>query len=145
MNNSKKNTPLNIYFSKGYPKMIMCITLHYFSISPFESTASIEVEMSYSEPWKCSSMLSLSLMKTTMTKNIRPSMPKTDNTTKFMLEVNNYSQSNIVGKLIVRTLISELTTKKCNRSTKSKLMGMHVSESFLVQFIINSLPSEFDQ
>ena len=55
--------------------------------------------------------------------------------------------------------MSELTTKEVNRSqpirdhvigmanmeTKLKSLGMDVSETFLVQFIVNSLPLEFGQ
>ena len=98
-------------------------------------------------------------MKMSMAENVKPSMPKTDNAWQFMKEIKEYSQSDIADKSIVGTLMSELTTKKFNWSqpihdhvthmsnlaAKLKSMGMDVSESFLVQFIINSLPFEFGQ
>lgn len=96
--------------------VLLCITFQLVHKCYCKSTISTEAEMSYYEPWKCSSRLSLNLMKMIMTKNITLSMPKTDNTTKFKLEVNKNSQSNIVGKSIVGTLISEPMTKKCDWS-----------------------------
>ncbi|OMO59932.1 reverse transcriptase [Corchorus capsularis] len=73
--------------------------------------------------------------------------------------IKEYSQSDITDKSIVGSLMSELTTKKFNWSqpihdhvtemanlaAKLKALGMEVSESFLVQFIINSLPLDFGQ
>ena len=47
-----------------------------------------------------------------MVENVKPIMPKTNNAKEFMLEIKEYSQSNIVDKSIVGTLLSELTTKK---------------------------------
>ena len=88
-----------------------------------------------------------------MTTNVKPSMPKTDNAAKFM----NCSQFYITDKSIIGNLSSELTNKKfdwsqpihdhliemANLAAKLNSMGMEVSESFLVQFILKSLPGEF--
>ena len=96
-------------------------------------------------------------MRMTMAENVKPSMPKTENAREFMVRIKEYSQSDIADKSIVGTLMSELTTKKfdwsqpihdhvtsmANLAAKLRTMGMDVSESFLVQFIINSLPLEF--
>ena len=98
-------------------------------------------------------------MKMTMAENVKPSMPKTDNAREFMLKIKEYSHSDITDKSIVSNLMGELTTKKfdwsrpihdhvtsmANLAAQLRLMGMEVSESFLVQFIINSLPLEFGQ
>jgi len=92
-----------------------------------------------------------------MTTNVKPSMPKTDNATKFMKLVKNCSQFYITDKSIIGNLSSELTNKKfdwsqpihdhliemANLAAKLNSMGMEVSESFLVQFILKSLPGEF--
>lgn len=48
----------------------------------------------------------------TMGKNIKPSMPKTDNAKKFMVKVKEYFQSDIAYKSIMGTLMNEVSTKK---------------------------------
>ena len=120
---------------------------------------SSEEDKSLYHAWKKSNQLSLSLMKITLAENVKPSMPKTDDAKEFMEKIKEYSQSDITDKSIVSSLMNELTTKKfdwsqpihdhvtgmANLATKLKSMGMDVSESFLVQFIINSLPTEFGQ
>ena len=120
---------------------------------------STEADKSLYEAWERSNRLSLNLMRMTMAENIKPSMPKTDNARKFMRKVKEHSQSDLADKSIVGSLMSELTTKKfdwsqpihdhvtdmANLAVKLKTMGMDVSETFLVQFIINSLPLEFGQ
>ncbi|WVZ22501.1 hypothetical protein V8G54_001045 [Vigna mungo] len=98
-------------------------------------------------------------MRMFMAENVKPSMPKTESTKEFMRMIKEYSQSDITDKSIVGTLMSELTTKKfdwsqpihehvtgmANIAARLKSMGMEVNESFLVQFIMNSLPPEFGQ
>lgn len=92
-------------------------------------------------------------------ENIKPSMPKIDNPKEFMTKLKEHAHSEIVDKSFVGTLITKLTTKKfnwsqlihdhitsmTNMSAMLKTMGTDVSESVLVQFIINSLHFEFDQ
>ena len=109
------------------------------------------------EAWERSNRLSLNLMRMTIAENVKPSMPKTENAREFMMRIKEYSQSDIADKSIVGSLMSELTTKKfdwsqpihdhvtsmANLAAKRKSMGMDVSESFLVQFIINLLPPKF--
>ena len=120
---------------------------------------STEADKSFYEAWERSNRLSLHLLRMTMAENVKPSVPKTDNAREFMMKIKEYSQSDIADKSIVGNLMSELTTKKFNWSqpihdhvtdmsnlaAKLKSMGMDVSETFLVQFIINSLSPEFGQ
>lgn len=94
-----------------------------------------------------------------MAESIKPSMPKTENAREFIHKIKECSQSDLADKSIVGSLMSQLTTKKFNWSqsihdrvthmsnlaAKLKTMGMDVSDIFLVQFIINSLPLEFGQ
>lgn len=94
-----------------------------------------------------------------MAENFKPPMPKMDNAREYMLKIKEYSQSDITDKSIIGILMSELMTKKFNwlqlihdhvtgmqnLAAMLKSMSMDVSESFLVQFIINSLPLEFGQ
>jgi hypothetical protein len=98
-------------------------------------------------------------MRITMADNVKPSIPNTENAREFMKNVKEYSNSEITDKSVVGNLMSELTTKRFewsqpihdhvtqmgNLAAKLKSFGMDVSESFLVQFIINSLPLEFGQ
>ncbi|WVZ16658.1 hypothetical protein V8G54_009640 [Vigna mungo] len=86
-------------------------------------------------------------------------MPRMENVKEFMKLIKEHSQSDITDKSIVGTLMSELTTKKfdwsqpihehvtrmTNIAARLKSMGMEVNESFLVQFIMNSLPPKFGQ
>lgn len=94
-----------------------------------------------------------------MAENTKPLMPKMDNAKEFMVKVKKNFQSHNVDKSIVKILMSKHTTKKfdwsqlthyhvigmVNLATKLTSMGIDVSESFIVYFIINSFPPEFGQ
>ncbi|WVZ17437.1 hypothetical protein V8G54_010419 [Vigna mungo] len=126
---------------------------------PAATETSTNDEKSIYEVWHRSNKLSLNLMCMSMAENVKPSMPRTENAKEFMKMIKEYSQSDIIDKSIVGTLMSELTTKKfdwsqpihehvtgmANIAARLKSMGMEVNESFLVQFIMNSLPPEFGQ
>ncbi|KAL5183852.1 hypothetical protein HKD37_17G047660 [Glycine soja] len=91
----------------------------------------------------------------TVADNIKTTLLKTDNAKEFMGLVGERSQ--IVDKSLVGTLMSILTTMKfdglrimhehviemTNIAIRLKTLGMTVNENFLVQFILNSLPSEY--
>ena len=120
---------------------------------------STEADKSLYEAWERSNRLSLNLMRMTMAENVKPSMPKTNNAKEFMMKIKELSQSDITDKSIVGTLMSDLTNAKfewsqpihdhvtsmANLAAKLKSLGMEVNETFLVQFIMNSLPPEFGQ
>jgi len=94
-------------------------------------------------------------MKMTVAYNIKITLPKIDNAKEFMGLVGECSQT--VDKSLVGTLMSTLTTMKFDGSrtmheyviemtniiARLKTLGMTVSENFLVQFILNSLLSEY--
>ena len=87
--------------------------------------------------------------------NIKTALPKTDNAKEMLKFVEELSQT--ADKSLVGTIMSTLTTMKfdgsrsmhehviemTNLSARLKSSGMEVDESFLVQFILNSLPSEY--
>ncbi|XP_074296995.1 uncharacterized protein LOC141627663 [Silene latifolia] len=118
-----------------------------------------EAEKCHYQAWEKSNRLGLHLMRMTMADNIKPPMPKTEKAREFMLKVKECSQSDLVDKSIVGSLMSELTTKRfdwsqpihdhvthmSNLAAKLKTFRMDVSDTFLVQFIINSLPYECGQ
>uniref|UniRef100_A0A6N2L229 Retrovirus-related Pol polyprotein from transposon TNT 1-94 n=1 Tax=Salix viminalis TaxID=40686 RepID=A0A6N2L229_SALVM len=118
---------------------------------------SSELEKSRYETWERSNRLCLNLPRMSMAESIKPSMPKTEKTREFILKIKEQSQSDVADKSIVGSLMSELTTKRfdwsqtihehvthmSNLASRLTSMGMEVHESFLVQFIINSLPPEY--
>ncbi|XP_052730111.1 uncharacterized protein LOC128195749 [Vigna angularis] len=146
-----------IQFQLGVLDLDMAIVMDEMPAAITETSTSDE--KSLYEAWHRSNRLSLNLMHMSMAENVKPSMPKTENAKEFMKMIKEYSQSDITDKSIVGTLMSELTTKKfdwsqpihehvtgmTNIAARLKSMGMEVNESFLVQFIMNSLPPEFGQ
>ena len=92
----------------------------------------------------------------TVADSIKTALPKTDSAKEFMGLVGERSQT--VDKSLARTLMSTLTTKKfdgsrtmhehvikmTNIAARLKTLGMAVNDNFLVQFILNSLMSEYD-
>jgi len=146
-----------IQFQLGVFDLDLAIVMD--EMPPAINETSTADEKTLYEAWQRSNRLSLNLMRMTMAENVKPSMPKTENAKEFIRMIKEYSQSDITDKSIVGTLMSELTTKKfdwsqpihdhvtgmANIAAKLKSMGMEVNESFLVQFIMNSLPPEFGQ
>jgi len=88
-------------------------------------------------------------------RNIKFVLPKTDNAKEFMKFEEERSQT--TDKSLAGTLMSTLTTMKfdasrtmhelviemTNIAARLKSLGMAVDENFLVQFILNFLPSEY--
>ncbi|GAV72124.1 UBN2 domain-containing protein [Cephalotus follicularis] len=119
-------------------------------------TSSTE-QRSFHKAWERSNRLSLMFMRMTVANNIKSTIPVTDNAKEFMKSVENLSQSESADKSRAGTLMGTLTTIKydgsrtmhehvtemANIAARLRSMGMKVDESFLVQFIINSLPSEY--
>ncbi|XP_022895207.1 uncharacterized protein LOC111409386 [Olea europaea var. sylvestris] len=112
-------------------------------------------ERSIHKTWERSNKLSLMFMRMTLAKNIKSTIPKTENAKEYMKFVEERSQT--ADKSLAGTLMSTLTTMKfdgsrtmhehvtemSNIAARLKTLGMTVDENFLVQFIINSLPPEY--
>ncbi|KAL5540897.1 hypothetical protein UlMin_043289 [Ulmus minor] len=108
----------------------------------------------YYDTWERSNRLSLMFMQLSIANKIKTTLPKTNNAKEFMKFVEDRSQ--IADKSLAGTLMATLTTIKINGScsmhedviemtniaARLKSLGMNVNEN-LVQFIINSLPSEY--
>ena len=117
--------------------------------------ASSNEEKAHYKAWERSNILSLMFMRMIIASNIKSALPKTDNAKEFMKFVEERSQT--TDKSLIGTLISTLTTMKfdgshtmhehmiemTNIAARLKSLGMVVDEGFLVQFILNSLPSEY--
>ncbi len=122
---------------------------------PTITDASSDEDRTYYDTWERSNRLSLMFMRLSVANNIKTTLPKTDNAKEFMKFVEERSQT--ADKSLTGTLIATLTTIKfdgsrsmhehviemTNIAARLKSLGMNVDENFLVQFIINSLPSEY--
>ena len=105
--------------------------------------------------WESSSRLSLMFMRMSIASHIKSALAKKDNAREFMKLVEERSQT--TDKSLVGTLMSMLTTMKfdgsctmhehviemTNIAARLKSLGMAVNEGFLVQFLLNSLPSKY--
>ncbi|XP_019238343.1 PREDICTED: uncharacterized protein LOC109218437 [Nicotiana attenuata] len=117
-------------------------------------TSSTE-ERSYFKHWDMSNRLSLMFIRMNIAGNIKTTLPKTESAKELLKLVEECSQT--ADKSLVGTLMGTLTTMKfdgsrtmhehviemTNIAARLKTLGMEVDENFLVQFIINSLPSEY--
>ncbi|KAK6133846.1 hypothetical protein DH2020_032396 [Rehmannia glutinosa] len=116
---------------------------------------SSDVERSIHTAWERSNRLSLMFMRMSIANNIKSTLPHTENAKEFMKLVGEHSQT--ADKSLSGTLMATLTTMKfdgsrsmhehviemTNIAARLKSLGMNVNDNFLVQFILNSLPSEY--
>ena len=113
-------------------------------------------ENTHYKNWKMSNRLSMMYMKMSIANNIKTTLPKIDNAKETLKFVEERFQT--ADKFVVGTIMSTLTTMKfvgsrtmheqviemTNLLVRLKtLLGMEVDEKFLVQFILNSLPSKY--
>ncbi|KAF7115774.1 hypothetical protein RHSIM_RhsimUnG0047800 [Rhododendron simsii] len=94
-------------------------------------------------------------MKMTIANNIKTSLPQNTNALEYLKAVEDRFKS--ADKSLAGTFMAELTTMKydgsygvqehilnmSDKAAKLATLGMKVDESFLVQFILNSLPTQF--
>jgi len=112
-------------------------------------------EKAHYRAWEKSNRLSLMFMRMSIANNIKSTLPETENAKEFMKSVEERSQT--ADKSLAGTLMSTLITMKfdgsrtmhehviemINIAARLKSLGMTVDDNFLVQFILNSLPSEY--
>ena len=112
-------------------------------------------DRAFYDAWKRSNKLCLGFMRMTIAGNIKSSLPKSDNAKEFLKAVEERFKT--ADKSLAGTLMAQLTTMKyngvhgmqnhilemTNLAAKLKTLGMTVGESFLVQFILNSLPAQY--
>ena len=94
-------------------------------------------------------------MRMTIVNNIKTTISQTKNAKeylKFVEECFHSTNKSLVGTLMARLTtmkfdglrsMHEHTIKMTNIATRLKTLGMAMDDSFLVQFILNSLPSEY--
>ena len=119
------------------------------------TNTSTEEEKVHYKNWERSNRLSLMYLRMSIASNIKSALPETENAKEMIKFVKERSQT--ADKSLAGTLMSTLTTMKfdgshtmhehvtemINIAARLKSLGMEVDDNFLVQFILNSLPSEY--
>ncbi|XVE60162.1 hypothetical protein DITRI_Ditri05aG0105800 [Diplodiscus trichospermus] len=117
---------------------------------------SSDSDKSFHKAWERSNRLSLIFMRMTVVKNIKSTLPDTDSAKEYMKFVEEHSQ--IVQKPFATTLVDTLTNMKYNGSctmhehvnemiaitTRLNSLGMLVDDGYLVHFVMNCLPPEYN-
>nr|XP_027119481.1 uncharacterized protein LOC113736618 [Coffea arabica] len=107
------------------------------------------------ERWERSNRLSLMLIKSHISQSIRGSIPDCDRVKAYMKAIDEQFVSS--DKALASTLMKKLASMTLDKSrsvrehimemrdiaAKLKSLKVEISESFLVHFILNSLPSEY--
>ena len=108
---------------------------------------SIEEQVIKIKTWEKSNRLGLMLIRMTIANNIKTSLPQTEDATKILASIHDCFNTLMVeltimkydGSKGVQQHIFDMTEK----AAKLNSLRIHVSHSFLVQFILNSLLSQF--
>ncbi|XP_070017023.1 uncharacterized protein [Nicotiana sylvestris] len=112
-------------------------------------------EKSFHKAWERSNRLSLMFMRMNIANNIKSTIPQTESAREYLKFVEERFRS--ADKSLAGTLMAELMTIKfdgsrsmqnhiiemTNIAARLQTLGMKVDDSFLVQFILNSLPPEY--
>jgi hypothetical protein len=122
---------------------------------PALTDTSTPLEATKHERWERSNRLSLMFMKSHVTKGIRGSIPECKKVTEFMRAIEEQFVS--FDKALASTLMKKLSSKTFDRSrsvrehimemrdmaAQLKSLEVDISDSFLVHFILNSLPTVY--
>ena len=150
LNFSEWNEQINFYLGV----MDLDLALREDEPSAITNTSTEEEKVHYKN-WERSNRLSLMYLRMSIASNIKSALPETENAKEMMKFVKERSQT--ADKSLAGTLMSTLTTMKfdgshtmhehvtemINIAARLKSLGMEVDDNFLVQFILNSLPSEY--
>ncbi|XP_070005609.1 uncharacterized protein [Nicotiana sylvestris] len=112
-------------------------------------------EKSFYKAWERSNRLSIMFMRMNIANNIKSTIPQTESDREYLKFMEERFPS--VYKSLAGTLMAELTTMEFDGlrsmqnhiidmtsiAAKLQTLGMKVDDSFLVQFILNSLPPEY--
>ncbi|GAV68278.1 UBN2_2 domain-containing protein, partial [Cephalotus follicularis] len=107
------------------------------------------------EKWERSNLVSLMIMKSSISVAIRGAIPDSNNAKTYLASMEEQFKSS--SKAHASTLIIKMLTIRCDgtsgvrehimmmndMASKLKGMEMEISEGFLVHFIITSLPVQF--
>ncbi|XP_038685075.1 uncharacterized protein LOC119985002 [Tripterygium wilfordii] len=116
---------------------------------------SSEDEKAIHKAWSRSNRLSLMFLRMTIAANIKTSLPETQKAKEYLNNVRDRFRT--ADKSPAGKLMAELTTMRfdgtrtmnehiiemTNLAANLRTLGMIVDDSFLVQFVLNSLPPEY--
>ncbi|XP_019100911.1 PREDICTED: uncharacterized protein LOC109132902 [Camelina sativa] len=116
---------------------------------------STEEEKALHKAWEKANRLSMMFLKMTIASNIKTSLPDADKAIDYLAAIEERFKT--ADKSLAGKLMADLTTIKydgtrsmhehciemTNLAAKLKNLGMSVDDSFLVQFILNSLPPQY--
>ena len=122
---------------------------------PIFTDSSLPNEKAAYKRWERSNCLSLMLIKSHISQSIRGSIPDCDRVKAYMKAIDEQFVSS--DKALASTLMKKLASMTLDKSrsvrehimemrdivAKLKSLKVEISESFLVHFILNSLPSEY--
>lgn len=116
---------------------------------------SSDSDKEFHKAWSRSNRLSLMFLRMTIATNIKTSLPEAKTALEYLNNVKDRfksSDKSLAGKLMAeltmmcfdgtRTMNDHII-EMCNIAAKLNSLGMTVDDSFLVQFVLNSLPSEY--
>ncbi|KAG6495762.1 hypothetical protein ZIOFF_043589 [Zingiber officinale] len=141
-----------IHFVLGV--MDLDYALRVYKPTPLSNTSTQDEKSAYEKGEK-SNRLSLMIMKGSISSDIRGGVPDSENAKDFLDSIEEQFQSS--SKALATTLIIKMITSKYNdlggvrgyilrmndMAAQLKAMDIEISESFLVHFIMTSLPSQF--
>ena len=116
---------------------------------------SSEDEIAVHEAWSRSNRLALMFMRMCVAANIKTSLPETKKAKEYLNNIKERFRT--ADKSLAGKLMADLTTMRfdgtrtmnehiiemTNLAARLRVLGMTVDESFLVQFVLNSLPPEY--
>ena len=122
---------------------------------PIPTESSSLIDKNTYERWERSNRLSLMLIKSHVSKSIRGSIPECDKVKDYIKAIEEQFVSS--DKALASTLMNKLSIMKHGKSksvrehimemrdiaAQLKSLEIEISESFLVHFILNSLPTEY--
>ncbi|CAA7029122.1 unnamed protein product [Microthlaspi erraticum] len=116
---------------------------------------STEEEYQLHKAWERANRLSIMFLRMTIASNIKSSLPAADKAKAYLAAIEERFKT--ADKSLAGKLMADLTTMKhdgtrsmhehciemINLAAKLKNLGLSVDDSFLVQFILNSLPPQY--
>ncbi|KAK8640558.1 hypothetical protein V6N13_008310 [Hibiscus sabdariffa] len=113
---------------------------------------SSEADKKLWENWERSNRLMMSFLKFSITPNVKPSQPKTENVREFVAEIKKCTMTDIVDRSVVAALIDDLSNREytiaqsmdehithlVNIYNRLKGLDMDLGERVLVEFMLKS-------
>ncbi|XP_070050232.1 uncharacterized protein [Nicotiana tomentosiformis] len=110
---------------------------------------------SFHKIWERSNRLSFMFMRMSIANNIKSTIPQTESSREYLEFVEErfrFADKSLAGTLMVEPMTMKFDGSRSmqnyiiemtNIAARLQTLGMKVDDSFLVQFILNSLPPEY--